>query len=144
MDYPLFCFHGQVVALHRLHNLIYRLQTTIDQANRDDSVRALLLKMDKVYTFLTTAEMEAILSMKAIVERITRQTVECSYFIQAYCGNRKFRKLTDHDIDVGEFIGFFQGTRLLNNLFSSKAKTLMQDYSDVFDKLLQEDRKSVV
>ena len=30
--------------------------------------------------------------------------------------------------------------RLLKNLVSSKAKTLVQDYSDVFDKLLQDFR----
>jgi len=36
-----------------------------------------------------------------------------------------------------EFIGIFQGTRLLKSLFSN-AKTLVQDYNDVFDGLLQE------
>jgi len=69
-------------------------QTITDQANRDDSVRTLLSKMDEVYTFLTAAGLNDIQSMKAIVERITRQTLECSYFIQAYCGNQIFRKLT--------------------------------------------------
>ena len=77
-----------------LQNLIYDLQTIIHQANLDDSVHALLLKMDEVYTFLTTAELNDVRSMKIIVERITRQTVECSYFIQAYCVDQKFRKLT--------------------------------------------------
>ena len=48
--------------------------------------------MNNVYTSLTTAGLEAIESMKAIVERITYQTVQCSYFIQAYCANQKFRK----------------------------------------------------
>jgi len=64
----------------------------IDQANRDDSVRALLSKMNDVYIFLTNAELDDIRSMEAVVKRITRQTLECSYFIQAYCGNQKFRK----------------------------------------------------
>jgi len=94
MDYPLFRFQGLAVAPRWSHNLIYELQTIIDQTNRDNSVRALLSKMDEVYMFLTTAELKDIRSMKVIVERITRQTVECSYFIQAYCGNQKFRKLT--------------------------------------------------
>ena len=48
--------------------------------------------MNKVYAFLTTAGLNDIMSMKAIVERITYQTVQCSYFIQAYCANQKFRK----------------------------------------------------
>ena len=94
VDHPLFGFQGLANALHWSYNLIFRCQIIIDQANRDDSVGTLLSKMDHVYTFLTSAELEAIKSMKTIVERITRQTVECSYFIQAYCGNQKFRKST--------------------------------------------------
>ena len=94
VDYPLFCFQGLAVAeVHPPRNLIYRFQIIIDQANRDDSVCKLLWKMDEVYTFLTTVELKAIESMKTTVERITHQTLECSYFIQAYCANPKFRKL---------------------------------------------------
>ena len=94
MDYPLFRFQGPAISLsHQPCNLIYELQAIIDQANRDDSIRTLVSKMNEVYTFLTQAELNAIEFMKAIVERITRQTVECSYFIQTYCGNQKFREL---------------------------------------------------
>ena len=50
--------------------------------------------MDEVYTFLTTAELKVVESMKTIVDRITLQTLECSHFIQAYCANQKFRELT--------------------------------------------------
>ena len=42
----------------------------------------------------------------------------------------------DHDTNVDEFIGFFEGTRLLKNLVSSKAEALLQDYNNAFDKLL--------
>ena len=94
MDYPLFCFEGLAVALHRPRNLIYGRQIIIEQVQLDVSVCSLLSKMDEVYTFLTTAGLNDITSMKAIVERITHQTVQCSYFIQAYCGNQKFRELT--------------------------------------------------
>ena len=94
VDYPLFCFQSLAVTLPRLPNLIYRLQIIIEQAHLDSSVCGLLSKMNEVYTFLTTAELEAIESMKTIVERITHQTVQCSYFIQAYCANQKFRKLS--------------------------------------------------
>ena len=31
--------------------------------------------------------------MKTVVERITHQTLECSYFIQEYSKNENFRKL---------------------------------------------------
>ena len=51
---------------------------------------------------------------------------------------RNFVSGLGYDAGVDEFIEFFQGTRLLKNLFSSKAETLVQDYNDVFDKLLRE------
>ena len=86
-----------------------QLQIIIDQANRDDSVRALLSKMDQVYIFLTTAGLNDIKAMKATVDRITRQTLECSYFIQAYYGNQKFRKLTYHDAELDELSVSFKG-----------------------------------
>ena len=76
------------------HIPIYELQAIVDQVNRDDSIHALFSKMDEVYTFLTNAELDDIGSVKTIIERITRQTVECSYFIQAYCGNQRFSKST--------------------------------------------------
>ena len=66
----------------------------IDQVNRDNSIGSLFRKMDEVYTFLTRKELRDIASMKIVVERITRQTLECSYFIQEYSGNEKFRTLS--------------------------------------------------
>ena len=68
----------------------------IDQANRDSSVGSLLLKMNEVYTFLTRKELRDIEFMMIVVERITFQTLECSYFIQEYSKNEKFRKLRLH------------------------------------------------
>ena len=52
--------------------------------------------MNEVYTFLTEKELRDIESMKSVVERITLQTLECSYFIQEYSKNEKFRKLRWH------------------------------------------------
>ena len=49
--------------------------------------------MDEVYTFLTKKELRDIESMEIVVGRITLQTLECSYFIQEYAKNEKFRKL---------------------------------------------------
>jgi hypothetical protein len=68
----------------------------IDQVNRDDSIKSLFLKMDEVYTFLTGEELRRIKFMKAVVECITRQTLECSYFIREYSKNEKFRMLRLH------------------------------------------------
>jgi hypothetical protein len=64
----------------------------IDQTIRDDSVCALLSKMNEVYNFLMKEELRDIESMKAVVERICHQTLECSYFIREYSQNKKFRK----------------------------------------------------
>ena len=94
MDYPLFCPQGLAVALHPSRNLIYGWQIIIEQVHLDVSVCTLLSKMNEVYTFLTTAGLNAITSMKTIVERITHQTVQCSYFIQVDCANQKFREIT--------------------------------------------------
>jgi len=94
MAYPLVCFQGLAIALHRSRNLIFGLQTFIGQVHLDVSVRDLVSKMDEVYTFLTTVELKAIDSMKTVVDSITHQTLECSHFIQAYCANQKFRELT--------------------------------------------------
>ena len=94
VDYPLFCFQGLATALHRSRNLTYGWQIIIAQVHLDDSVCELLSKMNEVYTFLTNAGLDKIRSMKAIVERITLQTVQCSYFIQSYCANQKFCELT--------------------------------------------------
>jgi len=75
----------------------------IDQVNRDNSIESLLLKMNEVYTFLTGEELRRIESMKTIVERITRQTLECSYFIREYSKNEKFRMLRlRYDTSGGE------------------------------------------
>ena len=59
--------------------------------------------MNEVYTLLTEKELGDVESMKDVVERITRQTLECSYFIQEYAKNEKFRKLRlDYNTTVGE------------------------------------------
>jgi hypothetical protein len=94
MVYPLFCCQGLAIALRGPHTLIHKLQMLIAQAELDGSVGALLSKMNEVHTFLTTAGLEAIQSMESTVENISYQTVQCTYFIQAYCGDQKFRKLT--------------------------------------------------
>ena len=69
------------------------MQKIIDQKNRDAAVCSLLSKMNEVYAILTKAGLRDIQSIKEVVERISQQTLECSYFIQKYAQNEKFRKL---------------------------------------------------
>jgi len=64
----------------------------IDPKNLDAAVCSLLSKMDEVYVTLTKAELRDIEYMKEVVEHISQQTLECSYFIREYTGNEKFRK----------------------------------------------------
>ena len=52
--------------------------------------------MNEVYIFLTGEELRRIEFMKVVVECITRQTLECSYFIREYSKNEKFRMLRLH------------------------------------------------
>ncbi|KAF8342414.1 WD40 repeat-like protein [Amanita rubescens] len=100
-------------------------KTIIDQVNRDDSIRSLLLKMDEVYTFLTGEELQRIESMKSVVECITHQTLECSYFIREYSKNEKFR------------------TRFIKNLLSG-TDDRVKEFNGVFDKLMQEFRDGAI
>ena len=94
VGYPLVRFQCLAVALYRLHNIIYGWQIIIEQVHLDVSICALLSKMNEVYTFPTTAGLNDIKSMKAIVGRITHQTVECLHFIRGYSANQKFGTLT--------------------------------------------------
>ena len=66
------------------------------QTVRDDDVGSLLMKMNEVYTFLTQADLRDIKSMKTIVASICKQTLECSYFIQKYAQDTKFRTSVCH------------------------------------------------
>ena len=68
----------------------------IGQANRDGNVGSLLIKMNEVYTFLTQADLRDIKSMKTVVACICKQTLECSYFIQKYAQDTKFRTSVCH------------------------------------------------
>ena len=67
-------------------------QKIISQKDRDTAVCTLLSKMNEIYDSLANTGLRDIESMKKVVERITQQTLECSYFIQEYALNEKFRK----------------------------------------------------
>jgi len=68
-------------------------QKIIDQKQLDVSICSLLSKMNEAYVSLTKTELSDIHVMKEVVNRISRQTLECSYFIQEYAQNKKFRTL---------------------------------------------------
>jgi hypothetical protein len=93
MDSSQCCLQGSSIALvSNDKRLIYFWQTIIDQTNRDKDVCSLLTKMNEVYAFLTRQDVREIESMKTLVATICKQTLECSYFIQRYAQDAKFRK----------------------------------------------------
>jgi hypothetical protein len=105
VDNSLFCLQGPPVEHLLVTQFDLLSQIIIDQKIRDDSILSLLKKMDYVYTFLTEQELRDIESMKTVVEQICHQTLECSYFIQKYSQNEKFRKPYFHcKTCVNEFI----------------------------------------
>ena len=61
------------------------------QVERDDAINGLLNKMTEIYTLLNNEKLEEIKSMKPVVQCICQQTLECSYFIEEYAKNEKFR-----------------------------------------------------
>ena len=57
----------------------------LDQAERDDAVRALLQRLSEVYTFMNDDKRLAeIPSMQTLYGKIARQTLECADFIVHY------------------------------------------------------------
>jgi len=57
----------------------------LNQAERDDAVRALLERLSEVYTFMNEDKRLAeIPSMQALYGKISRQTLECADFIVHY------------------------------------------------------------
>ncbi|KXN87527.1 Vegetative incompatibility protein HET-E-1 [Leucoagaricus sp. SymC.cos] len=98
--------------------LSFALQKITEQAELDDSVLSLIVKMNETYTFLISEGMEQIEGMETVVRRISQQTLECAYFIQAYSKNKHF------------------WLRLLKNSFS-EATERVQSYNETFENLLQ-------
>jgi len=92
MVHPQFGLQG--LSIPHIRNYIRAMfsQMIMDQKNLDAAVCSLLSKMNEIYVTLTKAELRDIHSMKGVVERISQQTLECSYFIQEYAQNEKFRK----------------------------------------------------
>ncbi|PPQ73248.1 hypothetical protein CVT26_015058 [Gymnopilus dilepis] len=86
------------------------------QAERDESVGRLLVKMTEVYTLLNEADLKKLKSMESVLDRISHQTIECSFFIAEYSRTDKF------------------GTRFLKNSISSTDDRIEQ-YIRAFQEL---------
>jgi hypothetical protein len=84
--------------------------------------------------------------MEIVFERISKQTVECAYFIQEYMRQKHFGQLTlIRGRNATQFIHlfFFSGSRLVKNVFSD-ATGWVESYNQAFENLLQEFRDKAV
>ncbi|KAG2742087.1 hypothetical protein P692DRAFT_20749482, partial [Suillus brevipes Sb2] len=110
-----------------------------DQANRDDQVSRLLLKISEVYALLMEGEgLARIASMPEICEKIARQTLECADFVVHYSDMKSFcesfarqrRPKTQY---------FFTGQRLRKQVFD-ETDAMIQRHNEVLDNLMQQFR----
>ncbi|KAF8965708.1 hypothetical protein BDZ97DRAFT_1810653 [Flammula alnicola] len=97
----------------------------IGQNARDESISALLNKIENVYTFITQKDLETIKSMDIVVTGICQQTLECAYFLQDYTKAKSYWR------------------RLGKNLMS-EADIRVQQYNTVFDDLMGQFRDQAV
>ncbi|KAF8962292.1 hypothetical protein BDZ97DRAFT_1702551 [Flammula alnicola] len=97
----------------------------IGQNARDESISALLNKIENVYTFITQKDLETIKSMDIVVTRICQQTLECAYFLRDYTKAKSYWR------------------RLGKNLIS-EVDIRAQQYNTVFDGLLQQFRDQAI
>jgi hypothetical protein len=70
------------------------MQVIIAQAERDKSINNLLQKLAGVYRFITQDDsLDKIKSLRNIVGKIIKQTLECARFIGDYTETKSFCKL---------------------------------------------------
>ncbi|KAF8953056.1 hypothetical protein BDZ97DRAFT_1680146 [Flammula alnicola] len=116
----------------------------IGQNARDESISALLNKMENVYIFITQEDLETIKSMHIVITRICQQTLECAYFLRDYAKAKSYCKSTTKIIPLASSSPpFSSGSRLGKN-FISEADIRVQQYNTVFDDLMQQFRDQVV
>lgn len=67
-------------------------QPFVDQLHRDNAVKDLLDIIDDTYTFILTADSLKDLDQrrKSILANLSKQTIECAYFIRDYAKSSAF------------------------------------------------------
>ncbi|TDL20643.1 hypothetical protein BD410DRAFT_871159, partial [Rickenella mellea] len=91
-------------------------KTIVAQGDRDDRIQRLYKIMDDVYTNVIEAESSRIESHTQLIAVMSRQTIECGYFITSYAKNKNF------------------WMRLVKNAISS-ADTAIDGFQSKFDDL---------
>jgi hypothetical protein len=120
------------------------VQIILAQVDRDAAVLKLIEKLCEVYEFVTQNEkLSQILSMSAILGKISQQIRECAHFIKDYSEISNFceRHKLLHSVP-SQASTIITGKRLGKNIVSETTNTI-QKYSDVFDGLMQNFRDQV-
>jgi hypothetical protein len=108
------------------------------QTDRDAAVLKLLEKISEVYNFMTQdEELKQILSMHAILGKISQQTRECARFITNYSETKNFCECYEllHCVPCRASI-IITGKRLGMDVLSETDDTIKQ-YNGVFEGLMQ-------
>jgi hypothetical protein len=104
------------------------------QVERDDKINGLVGTMANMYGFLQDANpLEKIRSYEKTVERLVRQTAECSYFIAEYSKTNSFGEHVPQDPDKLMILSFL-AQRALTNLVSN-ADVIIAAYEASFGEL---------
>jgi hypothetical protein len=120
------------------------VQIILAQADRDAALLKLLEKIHEVYSFMTQDEkLKQILSMHAILGKISQQTHECAQFITNYSETKNFCECYELlRCVLSGASTIMTGKRLGKDVLSETDDTINK-YNDVFEGLMQNFRDQV-
>jgi hypothetical protein len=120
------------------------VQIILAQADRDAAVLKLLEKISEVYSFMTQDEkLKQILSMHAILGKVSQQTRECARFITNYSETKNFCECYELLRYVPSRAStIITGKRLGKDVLAETDNTINK-YNDVFEGLMQNFRDQV-
>ncbi|KAJ8589073.1 hypothetical protein M405DRAFT_842096 [Rhizopogon salebrosus TDB-379] len=131
---PLKAFHAIANGIADIHPyakavlsiFTYASKIIIDQADRDDAVRALLEKLSEFYEFMNVGgRLAEIESMQVLFGNMARQAFKCADFIVHYSETKSAWKRLARDI-------------------TTETGVMIQSYSQVLDALMQQFRDSAL
>jgi hypothetical protein len=109
-----------------------------DQKRRDKSVDSLAKTMRDIYVIVHESDaLKERKTLKSIIIALSKQTIECAYFIQKYATDHNFcacHSLSKRAICIFDDSHSLSDTRAVANLFSEADHAITQ-YCRQFDKL---------
>ncbi|KAF9049428.1 hypothetical protein BDP27DRAFT_1434122 [Rhodocollybia butyracea] len=90
--------HPYAKAAYSVISLAYKV--VHDQIQRDMNIQCLVNTMDDIYSFVKEAEpLHHIESQRQVMACLAQQTVECGYFISAYCSETFLARAVRHSVN---------------------------------------------